>query len=221
MSAATPPVRISIDNRTRFPLLKITGLDFAICWLPITRVQLELFLSDVYDARYDANWYINQVLKDNPRVSPNNVTPKNVNGILATNILLTEARRIADWFSEKGQLYDLPTAQQWTEIYNVCNKVEIQTQLPEKIDHRAYVMITRLQKLSDAQTLADQMLINSNISEYVYSDEARQTCQITDGRRQGNITALTKSFQQEGSRRTNLTFRLIRRMVKGGNDVED
>lgn len=202
---------IYVDEKTRFPVLEFHKLPFAVFWLPITRIQLEHFLSDVNDMRYDANWYSKLIMNNNPRVSPSNVNKNNINGVFATNILLVEARRIANWFGHfKGKSFDLPTREQWETLFNVCKNVPVLPleNISEEIDPRAELLLHRLNEKTPQKSLADQMLLKSSLSEYVYQDESRQSCQITGGIKD-NFTSLRESLENVGDRRTNLTFRLI------------
>lgn len=206
-----PIDKIYVDEKTRFPMIVFHELPFAVSWLPMTRVQLEFFLSDVNDIRFDANWYIDIILKNNPRVSPNHVKQDNLSGVFATNLLLKEARRVASWYGHFGGMpYDLPTKEQWEALYAVCEKSRplSSDHIPKDIDPRAKSLLRRLNKQVSIQTLADQMLLNSTLSEYIYREESRQSCQIT-GRKKGEFTLLRGSLDREGDRRSNLTFRLI------------
>lgn len=42
-----------VDPRTRFPLVEVPGQNFALFWLPLTRVQAEYFLSDTITSQFD------------------------------------------------------------------------------------------------------------------------------------------------------------------------
>ncbi|MCO5187075.1 MAG: hypothetical protein M9928_11040 [Anaerolineae bacterium] len=209
------PVEIWVDSNTNFPLLKIDGLDFDVMWLPFTRVQLEHFLCDVNDMRFDAHWYTNVVAKDNPRVSPHNISAKNIASALATNLLLWEARRIRDWFGhEGGFILDLPTTSEWRELNQITTKIPAQPldNLPSEVDPRAQVIIQRLQDSLSPSKLADQMLLNANIHEYVYLNNARQSCCYT-ARNKNDFIKFRAEVDQSGERKTNLTFRLVRRKL--------
>lgn len=206
-------VKILTEGSTNFPIISLPDVPFDMMWLPFTRIQLEFFLSDVNDVRFDASWYANIVSKGNPRTSPNQINSNNVNGILATNILLREARQIADWFSRHdGYAYEIPTAEEWEMMVNACKEQSIipLDDIPSDIDPRARVLLHRLNEINTSSNLAEQMMLGwERISEYVYQDNLRQTCQITGGS-QGNFTQLIKSLDQVGDRQTYLTFRLIR-----------
>jgi hypothetical protein len=203
------------DNKTKFPLLSIPNVPFGVMWLPLTRIQLEFFLSDVNDVRYDSNWYQNVISKDNPRTSPNRVNNNNLRGVVTTNILLKEIQRIADWFGHhETQIYDLPTGKQWETIVGMCSELPAISleNIPADTDPRARILLQRLQEINQPNNLADQMLLGRYISEYVYRDDTRQTCQIV-GRTVGgqiDFTSLRSPHDWEGDRQTRLSFRLIR-----------
>lgn len=208
---------ISLDEKTRFPLITFDAISLTTFLLPITNVQLELFLSEVVDLRFDANWYQTKILndKDNPRISINNVTQENISHHFATNILLGEARRIANWFGHfKGQIYDLPTKKEWNAIYAESSKQKLllpDSQFPEDMDVRAKTILKGLFNAQKPQYLSDQMLLStSRIVEYVYQDDTRHTCVLT-GRTPETFTPLRHPQQEIGDRKANLTFRLIRR----------
>lgn len=211
--------KIILDEKTRFPLISFDEIPLTVFLLPITNIQLELFLSEVIDLRFDANWYQTKVLndKDNPRISINNVTQENVSHHLATNILVGEARRIANWFGHfEGQIYDLPTKKEWRVIYKAANKqkpLSLDSQFPDDIDARAKTLLKGLYNAQKPQYLSDQMLLSTNrIVEYVYQDDTRHICEIT-GQNPENFTPLRQPQQEIGYRKANLTFRFVRRSL--------
>jgi hypothetical protein len=206
---------IVCDSKTKFPILSIPNIPFDVMWLPLTRIQLEFFLSDVNDVRYDAAWYEQVISKDNPRISPSQLNSSNFKGALATNILLKEVARIADWYGyHEKQIYDLPTAKQWEMIASLSTEqaaISLED-IPDDADPRVRTILKRINEIGKPDNLAHQMLLGWNISEYVYRDDARQVCQVAAATLAGKVvfTSLRSPHDLEGNRQADLSFRLIR-----------
>lgn len=212
---AVQKATVRADPKTRFPLLSIPGVPFETMWLPFTRIQLELFLSEINDIRYDAAWYAQKISKNNPRTSPNRLDAFNLNGAFATNVLLHEARRIADWFGQqKGYVFDLPTTENWTQLCSVTASTPAFSvnEIPAETDPRARIIVQRLNDIGSPTNLAEQMMLGAEISEYVYQGDARQFCQIANGCN-NDFIQLRPEHTQLGDRQPNLSFRLIRRKM--------
>ena len=69
----TDTLTFFLDQRTHFPLVVVPGQDFALFWLPLTKVQIEYFLSETTDSQFDRAWYDGR-LRNNPRITPEQLT---------------------------------------------------------------------------------------------------------------------------------------------------
>ena len=209
---AASAVTVVVDEQTAFPLLEIDGLDFAVGWLPVTLMQMELFLSDISNPSYNANWYLKTILKDKQRISPHKAEKGKCADLFVTNVELHEIRRVTDWFSNGvGHHFSLPTSRQWQNMRDHCRRcprLDVGS-LPNDVDPRVRVLLVRLQDvLKPVETLADQMLLgNGEIEEYVLGDDGGYSCGFVD--RRGVSTPFKESLAHRGVRRNHLTFRLI------------
>ena len=105
--AMMEPLTFAFDPQTRFPLVEVPGQDFALFRLPLTKVQIEYFLSDNMNSRFDRAWY-RERLRANPRVTSENLAAQNLAQAFITNITFNEARVFSDWY---GRGYDLTTSE--------------------------------------------------------------------------------------------------------------
>ncbi len=175
------------DPRTRFPLIEIPGQDFALFWLPLTKVQIEYFLSETIDSRFDRAWY-HERLRNNPRIVPEQITTQYLVRTFITHITFYEARALSQWY---GRGCDLPTAEEWhralytlDQITADASFIEQLVNLPD-IHPRARLLVRScenalpgFQHIKDAsqRRLSHQLMLRSGILEYVYQDATRTSC---------------------------------------------
>lgn len=174
---------VSLDEKTRFPLIEIPNLNYKVQWLPVTKIQLEYFLSSVSDSAYDAQWY-DRILQGNQRVSPGNIRSSNYWGAIATNVLPKECRRFAEWMGHK---YRLMEGSEWLNLYNYTKQQPANLEFVKQItsmdgvNERTRLLIENIENASqqaftrpkEERTLAHQMLALLGVIEYVYTDDAR------------------------------------------------
>jgi len=219
------------DPRTRFPLIEIPGENFALFWLPFTKVQIEYFLSETIDSRFDRTWY-HERLRNNPRIVPEQITTQYLVRAFLTHITFYEARTFSQWYSKDGYWYgrdcDLPTAEEWQRALHTLDQIDADPSFIEQlvnlpdIHPRARQLVLACenalqgyQHLKDAsqRRLSHQLMLRSGILEYVYQDTARNSCGAC-GRdyRQGNFLPLR--HPDIGDRIPNLGLRPILRRSK-------
>ncbi len=181
------PLTFRVDPRTRFPLVEVPGQDFALFWLPLTKVQIEYFLSGDISSRFDRAWYLER-LRANPRVTFGNLAAQNLAQAFITDITFNEARVFSRWF---GRNYDLPTNEEWHRALRIFETVAAHPAFVEQIlalpdlHPRARLLVQACEKaLPDHQRMRDlsgrrlshQMMMSLGILEYVYMDTARTRC---------------------------------------------
>lgn len=182
------PLALRVDPRTRFPLIEVPGQRLALFCLPLTKVQIEYFLSDTIDRQFDRAWY-RERLRANPRVTSEQLAAQNLTQAFLTDITFQEARILSHWY---GQGYDLPTGEEWQQALHTFEAmtaspafVEQLLRLPE-LHPRAGLLIQACsqalpayQRMRDltGRRLSHQLMLSPGILEYVYQGNTRTRCQ--------------------------------------------
>jgi len=172
-------INIIADDRTCFPLVVIPGLPFHVGWLPLTWIQLEYFLSETSDRRFDSAWYQDVVSRTN-RVSSSVVGSSNFPNLFVRGLKLQEAQLIGRWWSEDR--FFLPTVGQWMHVQQevlahpaIFNPFE--GQIAQELHPRALRVAKIIEEVTSeaqpesARTLGDQMLLRNGLRELVTSEE--------------------------------------------------
>jgi hypothetical protein len=107
-------------DRTGFPMLWMPRIAAFVHALPVTKVQLELFLSDARDAHLDKDWYFG-LHEANQRVTARDVNSTNYWRAFATGLTPNQAERYATWC---GPDYRLPTEQEWFTAFGELQTFE-------------------------------------------------------------------------------------------------
>jgi len=224
------PLTFRVDPRTRFPLVEVPGQDFALFWLPLTKVQIEYFLSDNMNSQFDRAWY-RERLRANPRVMSENLAAQNLTQAFITDITFNEARIFSHWY---GRGYDLPTNEEWHQALRIFEKYPAQSAFVEQIlalpelHPRARPLVQACEKALPAyqrmrdlsgRSLSHQMMMSPGILEYVYQDTARTRCQacglsfqVMRSGLSGQSTTMPLRFPDQGDRMAALGVRpLLRR----------
>jgi hypothetical protein len=181
------PVAISIEPKTGFPVVAIPQTNYALSWLPVTKLQIEYFLCETMDSQFDRNWYLER-LRNNPRVTTAQLTVGNFRQTFMTNVLFHEARvLIREW----GNEFDLPTVEEWHHALQAFDRIEAQEDFVEEVAAmsglhlRARLLLSQVEhaaknlprpRTMPMRLFSHQLLMRSGISEYVYKDEHRNTC---------------------------------------------
>ncbi|MBZ0274577.1 MAG: TIR domain-containing protein [Anaerolineae bacterium] len=172
-------------DSTGFPMIRVPTTSFYIHWMPVTKVQIEHFLTSVKDATFDSVWY-SELLALNPRVTVGNINNRNYWNAITTGILPREARSYAAWC---GPEYDMPTAEEWYFAFQLFNDLPQPTTTLiehvaslEGINFRAGLLVKKLGKslvsakhFDEVIAIADQMMMRFGVMEYVYEDNQRNT----------------------------------------------
>jgi hypothetical protein len=221
-----------IDPQTHFPLVEIPGQDFALFWLPITKVQIEYFLSETIDSQFDRAWY-HERLRNNPRIMPEELIAQNLVQAFLTHITFYEARAFSKWY---GKDFDLPTSEEWQRAMRTFDQIPAHSAFVEQVLNlpglhpRARLLIRSCenalpgyQRLRDTseRKLSHQLMLRSGILEYVYQDAAYNRCgacgsSLQSGRydNSGQDTFLPLRHADVGDRMPKLGLRPIRRRSK-------
>ena len=162
-------------DRAGFPLLWIEPLGAHLHWLPVTKVQFEVFLCDTDEPGFDAAWY-DRLLALNPRLSAADLQHRNYWRGLLTGVLPGEAQRFAAWCGEE---YALPTLEQWLTAYRTVSALpalprDAIDRLPG-LSERGRLLVQALDSAAAGveqgrgrpRTLAEQMLMRQGALEWV------------------------------------------------------
>lgn len=221
-----------VDPKTRFPLLEVPGQNFALFWLPVTKIQIEYFLSDTLDSQFDRTWY-HARLRVNPRIMPEQLNAQNLLQAFLTHISFYEARVFSHWY---GKHFDLPTEEEWHQAQWAFEQIAAHAEYVQQIlqlpalHPRARLLIQACenalpgyQRLRDPseRKLSHQLLLRAGILEYVYQDTLYDRCGACGSSLQAgrNSTSGQNTFQplrnaDIGDRMLNLGLRPILRSSK-------
>lgn len=214
----------TVDPRTHFPVVEVPGQDFALFWLPLTRVQIEYFLADTQDGQFDRSWY-DRLQKASPRITAEEIVAQNLPRAFLTHLTFYEARVFSKWYEG----FDLPTAEEWQRAQHVFAQEPAQPSLIEqilalpKLHPRASLLVQFCEKAlptyqrlgNPARSVAHQMMLSSGILEYVYLDATYNRCGACGAApfsgNTGQPIVLTLRYPEIGDRRRDLGLRPILR----------
>jgi hypothetical protein len=221
-----------VDPRTHFPLVEVPGQDFALFWMPVTKVQIEYFLSETIDSQFDRAWY-HERLRNNPRIMPEKLIAQNLLQAFLTHITFYEASVFSQWY---GKGFDLPTSEEWYRTLRAFDQIAAHPAFVEQIldlpniHPRARLLVQSCenalpgyQRLRDTseRKLSHQLMLRSGMLEYVYQDTAYNRCgacglSLQSGRygNSGQDTFLHLRHEDVGDRMPNLGLRPILRRPK-------
>lgn len=228
----TDTLTFFVDQRTHFPLVAVPGQDFALFWLPLTKVQIEYFLSETTDSQFDRAWY-NERLRANPRITPEQLTAQTLWRAFLTHISFYEARVFSQWY---GKGFDLPTTHEWHLAWQIFAEIPARPEYVQQIlalptlHPRARLLVQTCedalptyQRLRDPaeRKLSHQLLLSAGILEYVYQDTLYNRCGFCGSTLQTGRQGIPdlNTFQtfrdvSVGERRSNLGLRPILRRLK-------
>ncbi|HVB24386.1 MAG TPA: hypothetical protein VNG51_20780 [Ktedonobacteraceae bacterium] len=181
------PFLVKVEPKTRFPLVVVPETNYALAWLPVTKIQIEYFLCETMDSQFDRRWYLER-LKHSPRVTTEELTIDTIRQTFMTHLLFHEARTLSGWW---GRDTDLPTLAEWRKALDIFDQVAAHDDFVEEVaampglhPHARFLLRRVEQILSSrsyshtAQTrlFSHQLLMRSGILEYVYKDEHRDSC---------------------------------------------
>ena len=157
---------ISFD-RTNFPLIAVEEVGIEAHLLPVTKCQFEQFLAEAGEV---SRSHYRQMLRLNPAIPPEELTPDNREQLFVTGILPAEAQAFAEWL---GEGFDLPTVKEWRAIYSA-----LRWTLPPRHDLAAELVAgvtgAILAKLTDQISpcfMLDLALMREGVVEWVRHDD--------------------------------------------------
>lgn len=214
------------DERTGFPLVKVTTpeLAFQVGWLPLTWVQLEYFLAETFDRRFDAAWYQN-MLSRSGRISASSLTRfADFPSLFVRGLTLQEAQIIGRWWG--GDRFIVPTVKQWQDIQQAVlgqPLINLETfNIEPSLSARAIrtsIVLEKLAPISGTQrSLADQMLLRGGLREMVMLESGNATVVGIGSPSRAveafNSDSLLKLDEANRSRRIEVGMRLFLKLEK-------
>jgi len=220
----TRTLTFRLDPRTHFPLVEVPGQNFALFWLPLSKIQAEYFLSDTIERPFDRAWY-RERLRVNPREVPENLTPSNLIQAFLTGILFDEARKCSEWF---GKGFGLPHSSEWQRALAVFEMESADPAYVQQILALPYLHprarqlviacedalpVFQRQNNPANRKLAHQLMLQAGIFEYVYQDGSANRCEACGTPqhlgRAASETTRTLLHPDQGERMGNLGMRPI------------
>ena len=204
-------------DKTDFPMIWIPNIQAFCHWLPVTKIQIEIYFADLAGVLENANNIYSEIIKINPRVAPSRITKDNFKGVFATGLTPFEIAEFVNWF---GSGYSIPTIDEMRLISKsllASPAQKIETVLEQTAIHsREKTLLFNLNKVllainqtTTQESLADQMLINSKISEWVMTKRnswigtQSGLVEFKEGSRMENISKI---------RKLDYGFRLLKRV---------
>jgi hypothetical protein len=176
-----PPV-LTVDSPTGFPLVTFPCLPVQIGLLPLTWVQLEYFLTETSDRRFDAAWYQRRV-QEVQRATTSALRPGQTDALFVRGLTIAEIQGIGRWWG--GERFFVPTAQEWQQVADATMQSAPLDWRAVSVQSRASLVLEKLETLAatasaDARTLADQMIMRGGMRELVmYSSDSAAAAAIT------------------------------------------
>lgn len=164
-----------VFDRTRFPMIWANNLGAYISYFPITKIQIEYFLCDRPEPRFDQKWY-EVMLAANERISPTKLLDSNYHKVFATGIAPEDAASFADWLgNDLDVTLSLPTSDEWFDTFAEFEKqrpisaAELLTpEQPARIQTLITKMDAAVAKCKPAdRKLTDSMLMRDGVMEWV------------------------------------------------------
>ena len=149
-----------IIGKDKFPLIKFENDRYTHIF-PVTKYQFERYIWEserAPDINYD------DMLKTNPRISPEEVSKKKLNPLFITNITFREASDFARWM--KGRL---PVRDEIEVIYNCLGSIKVSNifdsiKKSRDMDRRCSVVLSKMLSIFPHGTVKD-IIENSKIEE--------------------------------------------------------
>jgi len=174
--------KIELD-KAGFPMVWVESVSSYVHWIPVTKIQFEIFMCDLPNKDFNDSWY-RELLSLNKRISPKNITKKDYWQLFITGIKPSEAESYANWCASDGNEYKIPTLEEWNDIYKSLKEQPISKDLFSKIklSTRTELLISKLDGIVQSlyktagvsYSLADQMLMRYGVMEWVQHESRRQ-----------------------------------------------
>jgi len=172
-----------------FPMIWVPELRAHVHWLPLTRIQYELFLARGGAEELDCGWYT-ELCQRQRRVSAREVTADNFWRCLLTGVLPQEAQAVAEWL---GPGFRLPKSSEWLELLRAADRPSAPvnwSELTPTVSPRCLELLQAFAALPlkgrrseptarypDGRlplTLADRMLLRGGLLEWVDTGSPEQ-----------------------------------------------
>jgi len=153
-------------DRTGFPLLCLPECGLKTHLLPVTKIQMESFLSE--PNAFGDTWY-EQVLELNPRIAAHRLNAHNRENLFVTGIQADEALAFAAWM---GGGFDLPTVQEWQQIHQGLQDADLylpslKDQLSDSLDEPARTLLLKLLDQLRPSSWLELSLMTQGVVEWV------------------------------------------------------
>ncbi len=154
-----------IVGNDKFPLIKFKN-DKYVCILPVTKYQFERY---IWERAPEINY--DDIIIDNPRISPYQVNRRNIKSLFITNISFAEAMDFAKYLGGR-----LPILNEIYDIYSLLDKISMRNLLELNMEGVDARFLTLLEKIS--QNLQD--VKNAKISEIIKISRIEELCSTTN-----------------------------------------
>ena len=164
-------IEITADPRTRYPMVTFPSIRIAVGLLPLTWVQLEYFLAETFDRRFDAIWYQNMTNLTKRIGSGQVIQPSEIPRLFVRGFTLQEVQLIGRWWG--GDQFIIPTVELWQKIQSAALKqsainISETNTIPPLLSRSVLAAKAVDSAVSTSQTeitLADQMLFRNGLRE--------------------------------------------------------
>lgn len=169
-------------DRVGFPMVWVNCLKGYVHLLPVTKIQFEYFLWDTPASTLDQTW-LDRIYKLNERITPKKINNRNYWRAFMSGIAPAEAEKFAAWSggSDENVQYSLPSDVEWRDAYN---EMLLSPSIPPdefednpgRISPRVLLLLRRLYDEVKHETLADQMLFDGGVLEWVQATNSTNGC---------------------------------------------
>jgi hypothetical protein len=172
-----------------FPMVWVPELSAHVHWLPLTRIQFELFLARGGAEDLDVRWYT-ELCERQRRLPAREITADNFWRCLLTGVLPQEAKAVAEWL---GPGFRLPRSSEWLELLRAADRPSPSvnwSELAPTLSPRCLALLQAFAALPlkgrsserppqypDGRlplTLADRMLLRGGLLEWVDTGSPEQ-----------------------------------------------
>lgn len=165
-------------DRAGFLMIWVEKIQAYVHWLPISKIEFEVFMCDPINNKFDDLWY-RDILELNDRVTVKKANANNYWKLFLTGIRPDEIPEFINWLSIDGEKnYTLPTFDEWINIYETLKGIDALEDLAPYINslpERARILNSRVDEIlrtsfqngPRSYTLADQMLLREGVMEWV------------------------------------------------------
>ncbi|MBK9210258.1 MAG: hypothetical protein IPL71_18990 [Anaerolineales bacterium] len=105
-----------------FLMIWVEEIQAYVHWLPVTKIEFEIFLSSASNNKFNDHWY-EDILTLNERISPKNLDKRNYHKLFLTGVFPSEVLEFIYWLNEndKHNYYSIPTSDEWISTYKALS----------------------------------------------------------------------------------------------------